>query len=499
MLEKIDHFLVLMLENRSFDHVLGGLRALDARIDGVSEGAYSNRLDPESPASPVFASRRATRFDLPFDPGHEFADIQTQIFGSPAAAAPAMSGFVKSARNSARSDADAGRVMEFFAPEQLPVISTLAREFAVFNHWHASLPGPTWPNRFFVHAATSGGLTASPDTASTIAGFSFPNGTIFDRIGASKAPDGRRRTWRIYHGGLPQTAGIGSLRGEFINPFTERFCDMDSFEEDLAQDAFPDYVFIEPRYDTGNQFRDGDSMHPLNDARKGEALVKRVYEALRSSRHWESSLLVVTFDEHGGFFDHVSPPPAVPPDEDRRYATPGVDFRFDRLGVRVPAILVSPYTARGTVIGAQPGPPYDHASILASVESRFGLAALTDRDRHAPTLEAALNLDHPRAGPDDAPLRLPEPGRDNFLVRMGTAIRQWIGEKRDPPELSAIETTHLALAHGCYLAALHADQQTDDGARASFAGIGSDPKRAAMYLEECDRHLRERRRRRRRP
>src|SRR6185312_4200208 len=213
--------------------------------------------------------------------------------------------------------------------------TTLAKEFALFNFWYSSLPGPTWPNRFFIHAATSGGLSDSPTTDQILSGFSFENGTIYDRL------DKAGKSWCIYHDGLPQTAGISSLRGEYINPFTEKFQGIDDFFEDIQNGDLCDYNFIEPRYDTGNNYLDGNSMHPLNDIRKGEALVKRVYEALRNSKYWNDTMFIITFDEHGGFYDHQPPPPTVSTGDDSRYANPAYAFLFNHLGVRVPAIVVS--------------------------------------------------------------------------------------------------------------------------------------------------------------
>ncbi len=117
-------------------------------------------------------------------------------------------------------------------------------------------------------------------------------------------------------------------------------------------------------------------MHPLNDIRKGEALVKGVYEALRNSQYWADTMFIITFDEHGGFYDHQSPPATVATGDDSNYANPAYSFRFDRLGVRVPAIVVSAYTDKGTIIGDDPNEPstvFDHTSVLATVEKRFGL------------------------------------------------------------------------------------------------------------------------------
>jgi phospholipase C len=361
---------------------------------------------------------KATGFVMPFDPPHEFCDVQKQLYGPdptetlcsnpPVNPAP-MNGFLYcgiQAAKGANATSQGFRVMECFQPTQISVISALAQEFALFNFWHSSLPGPTWPNRFFVHAATSGGLVDSPGEGQIIIGFSFKNETIYHSL-ADAGKD-----WRIYHDGLPQTAGIDSLRLAYIDPFTRHFREMKYFAQDIKAGILPEYTFIEPNYDSGGNYVDGNSMHPLNDIRKGEQLVKQVYEALRNSDYWQDTMLIITFDEHGGFYDHVSPPSTVPTGDDDDYSNPEHKFAFDRLGVRVPTIVVSAYTQKGTVIGAEAGDPatvFDHSSILATVERRFGLPPLTNRDKAANTLETVLNLENPR---NDAPTALPDPTTD---------------------------------------------------------------------------------------
>jgi phospholipase C len=328
------------------------------------------------------------------------------------------------------------------------VLSALAAEFAVFNFWHSSLPGPTWPNRFFIHAATSGGLTDSPTTSQIITGFSFEHDTIYERLRDAG------KSWCIYHDGLPQTAGLANLRDEFINPFTKNFQDMDDFYDDVDNGQLPDYTFIEPSYDTGNNYLGGNSMHPLNDIRKGEALVKQVYEKLRASNYWRETMLIITFDEHGGFYDHQPPPAAVPPGDEAKYANQNYSFRFDRLGVRVPALVISPYTARGTVIGDVDNPGavatiFDHTSVLHTVEEFFGLPPLTKRDAAAQTLEVALNQTTPRLSPTDARTTLPAPAPDTAVT--GPAAPEAIFAASPKAALSTNQKTMADLALACDL------------------------------------------------
>jgi phospholipase C len=490
-LQKINHIVVLMLENRSFDHVLGALKAQNPAIAGALDNEFSNHTDPAELTSPIVSVGPASAYAMPFDPGHEFEDVQIQLYGRVASAdrkaaprvdpAP-MSGFVYSAENAAKVPSDAGLVMQSFHPEKLAVLSALATEFAVFNYWHSSLPGPTWPNRFFVHAGTSGGLSDSPSDPDIIAGYTFPAGTLFKRLGDA------HKDWRIYHDGLPQSAGIDSLRTEYLNIFTRNFRDMSYFEADLQAGQWPEYVFIEPSYDTGHEYVNGNSMHPLNDIRDGEALVKRVYEAIRASQLWPDTLLVITCDEHGGFYDHVSPTAAVVPGGDQRYSNPANNFAFDLLGVRVPAIAVSAYTAKNTVIGQSPGDCYDHTAILATVEKRFGLPPLTNRDAAAPTLAAAINSDSPRLSAQDAPMTLPAPIADGIFTRIANLFRPSAVDADEP--LSTSQRVQLTLAHACDLQILDSGSRPE--ARRRYLGIRR-KQDAADYIKDVEERIRERR------
>lgn len=418
VLQKINRFVVLMLENRSFDHLLGGFKKANPAIDGLT----GKESCPDSfGAGSQVTVRAAADFTMSFDPGHEFMDVQTQLYGldpanpgnpKPPSNPAAMNGFIDSADAAAQAASvpnDRVRVMEFFPAGALQVLSTLAQQFAIFNYWHSSLPGPTWPNRFFAHAGTSGGLTDSPDTAAILAGFNFKQGTIYDQL------KNAGRSWRVYHDGMPQCAGIRSLLLEYVDPLTSNFSEWTNFADDVSNSALPDYTFIEPRYAIGSQYVGGTSMHPLDDLRLGEQLVKDVYELIRQSpTYWNDTMIIVTFDEHGAFYDHVPPPAATPTGDDTAYRNPRHPFGFDLLGVRVPAIVISAYTAPNTVIGTSPNDPatiFDHTSILKTVADRFSLPGLTPRDKSANSLAAALNLSTPRT---DAPTVLPDPTLDEL-------------------------------------------------------------------------------------
>jgi phospholipase C len=482
-LSQIDHFIVLMMENRSFDHLFG---YQFAPAQGGLSGGESNLADPTNPASNRVSVGPANSYTMPFDPGHEFPDVQHQLYGPDGAVGlPPMCGFLYSALNppvgtAPPSAADAARVLQCFQPAQVPALSTLAGQFAVANAWYSSLPGPTWPNRFFVHAATSGGLTNSPTDGEVLTGYSFDGGTIYDKLDAAKIP------WRIYHDGLPQTAGIQSLRSQYVDPFTQNFSEMSNFAGDLASGRLPNYVFIEPDYDTGNNYVGGNSMHPLNDVRKGDGLIKTVYEALRNSPYWSNTMLIITFDEHGGFFDHCVPPTTVPTGDDYRYADPPTrGFGFNRYGVRVPNVIISAFTPAGLLLDglSNPNLVFDHSSVLATAELRFGLPSLTNRDENANTLIAALSLSDART---DAPTALPGPPPD--IAGAPTPVP---AAALATSPLSGNQQSFLALATACRMS-MAKDPSTHPAIWAAHQAV-KNQQQAAAYISALENQVTERR------
>ena len=420
--KKIEHVFVLALENRSFDHMFG-----KSGITGVDlTGAPTTFNDGFNVASNELPNGGGTVFptdpsDLHLkgvdkDPGHEWDDVITQL-GGPNATWPTVTGLYPPIDNSgfvhnyaSTGSATPERMMTCFSPAQLPVLNALAREFVVCDKWFSSMPGPTFPNRFFMMAASSGGLDGSPSkldivTATTVEGYRFENGNIFDLLDQHCIP------WRIYEGDEFPASFL--LSGMNLNALQGRFSDFEEFESDVQKLSFaPKFVFIEPKYgkdEFGVQgpgdFTCGNSMHPLDDVTRGERLIKDVYESIRKSPHWETSVLIVTFDEHGGFYDHVAPPPAVPPGDVETASYVQHDFSFDQLGVRVPALVISPHVPKGVIDHTV----YDHTSILRTVEALWNMKPLTDRDRAANDLFPLLSLASPRT---DAPLTLPSPARN---------------------------------------------------------------------------------------
>ncbi len=417
---KIDHVFVLMLENRSFDHMFGFSGITGTDINGnptVLNGADPTRdknTDPVSGAAvPVATPADFALKNIDVDPGHEFENTLVSLCGEGAVYNPVPggyppitnAGFIQNYKDNGSTTPD--RIMNCYTAAQLPVMTALAQEFAICDQWFSSLPGPTWPNRFFLLAATSGGLDGSPSTAdiisaTTVEGYRFSNGNIFDLL------DDNCIEWKIFEG--DEFPISFALSGMNLNALQGRFKDFEDFGSELAKSSFePKFVFIEPKYGSHSfdvtgpgDFTCGNSMHPLDDVTRGELLVKTVYEAIRNSPHWEKSLLLVLFDEHGGFYDHVAPPAAVPPGDTITASYVQNHFQFDQLGVRVPALIISPWITKGVIDHTE----YDHTSMLATVERLFGMKSLTNRDMAANDLLHLLSLTGPRT---DAPTALPDP------------------------------------------------------------------------------------------
>src|SRR5262245_20109778 len=399
-MEGIHHIVVLMLENQSFDRILGYLR-LDAageKLEGLA-GGESNPVAPPGDMTPVPVSKISgpAAYTIDPSPGHDFEDVNLQLFGDrvpTAASVPRNNGLVLSYASQLgdhrRPLGDRGReIMACLDPTALPVTSALARGFVICDHWFASVPGPTWPNRFVVHAATAGGHLVTPEIAGQFAaqfwGSPYRMRTIFENLMDAG------HTWKVYFDDYAQAFALRSL-----HPYVDRFQKFEQFAVDVAAGALPTYAFIEPRSFSAPGYPANDQ-HPPHHLLEGEKLIANVYDTLRSDdATWRQCLLVVLHDEHGGFYDHVPPPAAVRPD--RTAASPS-GFAFDRLGVRVPALIVSPWVPEGHVDHTV----YDHTSVSATLKKILGLPAfLTARDRAANTFDTNF-LAAPRA---EAPTNL---------------------------------------------------------------------------------------------
>ena len=442
----IRHVFVLMLENRSFDHMLGfsdinGTDIMNGKLRAINGAAGNNLFQGIAIPPSVEADFKLSK-PVDVDPGHEFHNTVVALCGPgvtysdggpypPAGESINNSGFIANYEASDGTPQNPPNIMKCYTPLRLPILNTLANEFAVCDAWFSSLPGPTYPNRFFMHAASSGGLDDSPSGLSIAGntvfdGYTFNNGTIFDRL------EDACIEWRVFAGdSFPVTL---SLSGMTVNELQGRIHDFDDFAEAVNEsDYSAAYTFIEPDYGndlppSAEDFTCGNSQHPLDDVTRGERLIKTVYETLRNSPHWDDSVLLVTYDEHGGFYDHVNPPPAVPPgdglsDEDNAFH----HFNFDRLGVRVPAVVISPLIERNVVDGTT----YDHTSLLATIEAIFGLRPLTARDAAASNILKLFTRSSPRT---DTPTKLGPPAMSGFAC------------DDDPPEHGSSSSTSSGLS-----------------------------------------------------
>ena len=387
-LDNLKHIVVLMMENRSFDHMLGGLKRQFPKINGLT----GNESNPDSAGNVVKVSPTADyRGQLSHDPDHHFPGVDVQIFGG-APFAPDrvanMQGFVKSYGTQGANVQDSHAIMKYFTPDKIPVLTTLATEYAVFNGWFASIPGPTICNRAFAHYGTSFGnvdmnMFLVPDATRQ----KIP--TIYERLEAGG------HSAKLYYYDQP------SSTMEIVNLIKDQsmFGVFSDFMADCKSGKLPDYSFVEPNYTDhpgpgGGQLLANDQ-HPDHHVLAGDNFIASVYNAIRINQDlWESTVLLIVYDEHGGLYDHVVPP-ACPKDgfkaAEAATGVPGLTFEFDRLGIRVPAILVSPYIARGTVIPGTEDPAnqriFEHACIPATVSRHFlgGNDAGTPREQQALT------------------------------------------------------------------------------------------------------------------
>ena len=442
----IKHVVVLMLENRSFDHMLGTVPGVEGVLDAKGElrDDLVNYAVPTDASSTAYRPKLGSVFFTPTNqevhsgeyggPSHSFTAASEQRFGastdvsgetSPYYGAVVQTmpegqpvGFVSSLRRALETDfgrhgttlaaqqASLARdpveeVMEVFTADQLPAIHALAREFCVCDHWFSEVPGPTEPNRLFTHTATSSGLTYNPWSYDPL---DAP--TIYERIDAA-AP---AQTWAMYGFDLLDSSNFSRLRDK---PQAKRT--FVEFRSDAEAGELPFYSFLCPRYVDAPEGL-ANSQHPPQDVRYGDALIAEVYKLLRNGPGWNQTLLILTYDEHGGYYDHVLPPPVEPPDasvspnafmqtqaskyHDSYLTQPDYTFRFDRLGFRVPTVLVSPLIPRGTVAKT----PYRHTSILRFIADLLGTEPLTHRDANATSFAPLLSLDSPRV---DCPSSVP--------------------------------------------------------------------------------------------
>lgn len=402
---KIEHLVVLMMENRSFDHLLG----YRPGVAGLT-GKEFNLLDPSKPASatnPSFAVNNGAPWAVLAGqgPGHSLNAANVQLCnnknGPSAANPPANNGFIANYQTELvyadhvknATPAVIHVAMQSFPPAALPSINALADAFCVCDHWYSEVPGPTQPNRLYLHAATSFGYALNVWTQQ----FSGP--TIYNQLQAAGL------SWGTYQNDDNEVLEFTQVNQQTANfkPYAP------DFAADVKSGALPNYSFIIPQFMAAKNGTPANSQHAPQDVRYGDNFIADVYETLRSNLAlWNKTALVVIYDEHGGFYDHVVPPAG--PNPDGLNSPPAGNklsyapvFDFDRLGFRVPAIIASPWVAAGRVDPT----PYQHTSVMATARKLFGVKAgpLTKRDASANTFDQLFSgLAAPRT---DTPATLP--------------------------------------------------------------------------------------------
>jgi phospholipase C len=336
----IDHIVILMMENNGFDRMLGWMGTTGRGIDGVDPANPLSNPDPIA-GGEVLQGETRTR-NIRRDPLHYLANSIAQLDGG------TNRGFVSDyARTHPNSTPEERReIMAWYPRGFLPALHTLAEQGVVFDRWFASMPGPTWMNRLFAHTGTSLGHVAEPGSLFNPNLHIYNERTLYDEL--TDAGIG----WRIYFGDVPQSLVLTHQWHHLGNYRAFRH-----WQSDVKAGNLPAYSFIEPTYFGPHQ----NDQHPPHDVMRGDALIADVYNALRANQAlFERTLLIVLYDEHGGFFDHVVPPATIPPDEHTQH------YAFDQLGFRVPAIFVSPL-----LDPAAAHKTYDHTSLLRLAASKW--------------------------------------------------------------------------------------------------------------------------------
>lgn len=397
--DPIKHVVYLMMENQSFDRKLGDVKKIKPELEGIDTANPRFNLDYKG--NQIF-QKETRALQMPLDPLHEAPDVHHQLKNQ-------NGGFVQNfIFNYPESSAeDRQQVMAFYPNGFLPAIHALAAEYTVCDHWFASVPGPTWTNRFFALSGTSSGRVKMIGDVTDVKNyaqlFHQDQANIFDRL------DEKNISWKCYCGDVPISLVLTRNRDP-VNLVNYR--GMNSFFADVQgpADQFPQFAFIEPKYLRKDQNDD----HPPHNTMKAEKLIADVYNALRANEElWANTLFVLAYDEHGGFYDHVIPPAAMPPDNHHEEG-----FYFDRLGLRVPAILISPWAKKSfdhTV--------FDHTSLLRYLSDKWDLGDLGNRTWSANSIADALDFESeprtdclPYVNIPDSRLRAPNPHLEKYAA-----------------------------------------------------------------------------------
>lgn len=354
----LDTILVVMMENRSFDHYFQRLPEYGQPDVDVAPASFTN---PDTEGNLVSTFHQQSPCFV--DTKHSWRGTHVQLGNG------AMNGFVVSNEGDheqpARGNLEmfAGRrAMGYHDETDLPFYYWLANEFAIADRYFSSVPGPTFPNRMFLYAASSHG-----NVHNAVPG-------DFDVI--VEYLEQREIDWRIYADATP---GLGMYITK-ASLILEHVVPVEAYFEDAAAGRLPSFAFIDPAIGVGTGQYDNNDEHPPALPQIGEQFVARLVDALAKSTQWSRSAMFITYDEHGGLYDHVAPPQACPPDDIPLKLSPDDPIKgLDRYGLRVPLIVVSPYARRHHVSHGV----YDHTSITRFVEARWTMPAMTARDANA--------------------------------------------------------------------------------------------------------------------
>jgi phospholipase C len=398
----ITTYVYVMLENRTYDHVFGARSMLEGKPGNGLTADMNNPDVNGTPIAPFEPTSMASQLCVVADPPHSWNASGNQWNGG------ANDGFVKAQQADYPGNID---VMQYQTRKEQPVSWALADAYTTCDRWHAAIMGPTLPNRFFWHAATSCGYRSN-EVLEDVTKLSVP--TIYHRLRDAGVE------WSYYYSSLPVVAALGNFRApydlssDYLGPRIKRFGDAGTLEGQFFMDAAEGKLapvnYIDPFFYLNDD-------HPPSHPLMAQQFIAAIYTALAKSPQWKNCMLVITYDEHGGFFDHVSPGKTAddtaqmfPTDEDGNPTSEYTDgtgkviHGFDQLGFRVPAMVIGPYVKQGYVSNVE----YNHASALKHLGNAFGLEDLNARMAGATDLTDCIDMERLAAGDWAKPIDVPE-------------------------------------------------------------------------------------------
>ncbi|CAI7616605.1 unnamed protein product [Penicillium glandicola] len=393
--DKIENVVWILLENRGFDNIMGGVKKTG--LDNVvNNGPFYNLQDPSDPTSKKWYSQAKNYDSVLNDPDHSLTGTNFELYGqyNPSNAAiangsltPNLSGFVNRQmlqHPTITAQRATDEVMGYYSEDEIPTIVDIVDEFTTFNNWHSCVPGPTNPNRLCAVAGVTDGHGKNDEDFDVSA---------IDTTSIFQAASEKGISWLNYDG----TNGAFLSDAMFFNWTAQNaksnIVPLENFYQDAYLGVLPQLSYINPSCCGANT----NSMHPSGNVSYGQVLLKQIYDAVRTGPQWEKTLILFTFDETGGFFDHVAPPLAVRPDN-KTYTETATDgssytFNFDRLGGRIPTWLLSPYTPKGHVesLGTDPvtgkSTSYSATSVLKTLGYLWDLEDMSPRVQHSPAFD----------------------------------------------------------------------------------------------------------------